>query len=65
MQRFLIYLFLQTLYMFQAVRRPSSGAHNCRYSFKYCQPMLLVAGVVDEMELMEFQLIHVRDVMSC
>jgi len=34
---------------------PSSGAHNSIHSFWYCQPMLLLAAVVDEMEL---HLIH-------
>jgi len=35
---------------------PSSGAHNCMYSFTYCQPILLLTGIMDEMEL--FHLIH-------
>jgi len=30
---------------------PSSGAHNCTYSFRYFQPILLLAVVVDEKEL--------------
>ena len=29
----------------------SSGAHNCTHSFRYCQPVLLLAGMVAEMEL--------------
>ena len=29
---------------------PSSGAHNCTYSFRYCQPLLLLAAIVDEKE---------------
>jgi len=41
--------------MFRAVPlRPSSGEHNCTLSFRYCQPILLLAGVVDAMEL-QFQ----------
>jgi hypothetical protein len=36
--------------------RPSSGAHNCIYSFRYCPPILLLAGIVEEMD--EFHLIH-------
>ena len=32
--------------------RPSSGAHNCTHSFRYSQPILLLAATVDEMELM-------------
>ena len=39
------------LYMFQAVLRPSPGAQNCTYSFRYCQPILLLAAIMDEMEL--------------
>jgi len=30
--------------------RPSSGAYNCTHSFRYCQPILLQAGIVDEMD---------------
>jgi len=30
---------------------PSWGAHNCTYSFRYCQPILLLAATVEEMEL--------------
>ena len=30
---------------------PSSGAHKCTYIFRYCQPTLLLAAIVDEMEL--------------
>jgi hypothetical protein len=51
-------LFLSSLlYMFRAIPSPSSGAHNCTYSFGYCQPVLLLAGIMDEME-MQFHLIH-------
>ena len=28
---------------FRRFLRPSSGAHNCTYSFTYCQPILLLA----------------------
>ena len=37
---------------FRRLLCPSSGAHNCTciYSFRYCQPILLLAGVVDKME---------------
>jgi len=28
---------------FRRFLRPSSGAHNCTYSFRYCQPILLLA----------------------
>ena len=30
--------------------RSSSGAHNCTYSFRYCQPILLLAATLEEME---------------
>jgi len=36
---------------FRRFLRPSSGAHNCTYSFRYCQPVLLIVASVDEMEL--------------
>ena len=40
MQRFMIYFFLQTFYIFQAVPPPIIRSKNCTYSFKYCQPLL-------------------------
>ena len=33
---------------FRRFLRPSSGAHNCTYSCRYCQPILLFAAIVDE-----------------
>jgi len=33
---------------FRRFLRPSSGAHNCTYSFRYCQPILLLAATVEE-----------------
>jgi hypothetical protein len=36
---------------FRRILRPSSGAHNCTYSFRYCQPILLLAAAMEEMEL--------------
>ena len=42
---------------FRRFLRPSSGAHNCTYSLRYCQPIMLLAAVVDEMEL--------RSISSC
>ena len=47
----LIYLFLISSTCFGRCPRPSSGAFDCIYSFWYCPPILLLAGVVDEMEL--------------
>ena len=44
-----IYFYRCSTY-FRRSLRPSSGAHNCTYSFRYCQPILLLAAVVDEME---------------
>jgi len=49
MQRCLIYLFLQTLYMFQTVSPPITRSTNCTYSFRYCQLILLHPAIVDEM----------------
>ena len=43
---------------FRRFLRPSSGAHNCTYIFRYCQPILPLAAIVDDMELHEFHLIH-------
>ena len=31
---------------FRPFLRPSSGAHNCTYSVRYCQPILLLAASV-------------------
>jgi hypothetical protein len=36
---------------FRRFLRPSSGAHNCTYNWRYCQPILLLAATVDMMEL--------------
>ena len=41
---------------FRRFLRPSSGAHNCTYGFKYCQPILLLAATVEEMALVEMEL---------
>ena len=53
MQLFFIYLFLQTLYMFQAVPPSIIRSTYCTYSFRYCQPILLLAANVEEMELIQ------------
>jgi len=45
-----IYLFLVSSTCFWRYLRPSSGARDGIYSFLYCSPMLLPAGVMDEME---------------
>jgi hypothetical protein len=37
---------------FRRFLRPSSGAHNCTCSFRYCQSILLLAVIVEEMELL-------------
>jgi len=55
MQLFFDYLFLKGSTCFSWFLHPSSGAHNCTFSFRYCQPILLQAGIMDEME---FHLIH-------
>ena len=36
---------------FRRFLRPSTRAHNCTYSFRYCQPILLLAATVDEIHL--------------
>jgi len=43
MQRCLIFYFYRRSTFFRRFLRPSSGAHNCTYSFRYCQPILLLA----------------------
>ena len=40
---------------FRRFLRPSSGAQNCTCCVRYCQPIMLLAAIVDEME---FHLIH-------
>ena len=49
----LIYFYRRST-CFRRFLRPSSGARNCTYSFRYCQPVLLLAAVVDEMGLFLF-----------
>ena len=51
------YLFLKGSTCFGLFLRPSSTAHNSTLSFRYCQPLLLQAGIVDVMEL-QFHFIH-------
>jgi len=41
----LIYLLLISSTRFGRCFHPSSGAYRCIYSFRYCPPMLLLAGV--------------------
>ena len=55
MQLFLIYFFLKRSTCFGRFLRPPSGAHNCLHSFRYCRPVLLLAGIVDDMELHEYR----------
>jgi len=43
----LAYLFLVSSTCFGRCLRPSSGALDCIYSFWYCPPILLLAGIVD------------------
>ena len=42
---------------FRRFLRPSSGARNCTYSFRYCQTKLLLDVIVNKMEL-TFRLIQ-------
>ena len=53
----LFYLFLVNSTCFGRCFRPSSGARDCIYSIWYSPPILLSAGVMDELGL-QFQLIH-------
>jgi hypothetical protein len=48
---FLFIYFYRRSACFRRFLRSSSGANNCTYSFRYCQPILLLAAIVDEMEL--------------
>jgi len=44
---FLEFIFTDALQVSGWFLRPSSGAHNCTYSFRYCQqPILLLAAVL-------------------
>jgi len=45
------YLFLKDSTCFGRFLRRSSGTHNCALSFRHCQPILLQAGIVAEMEM--------------
>jgi len=45
------YLFKKGSTCFGRFLRPSSGAHNCTLSLRYCQPILLQASIADEIEL--------------
>ena len=47
----LFYLFLSSFTCFGRCFRPSSGALDYIHNFGYCPPMLLPAGVMDEMEI--------------
>ena len=42
MQLNLVYLFLKVSTYFGQFLRPSSGAHNCTLSLRYCQPILFI-----------------------
>ena len=51
MQLFLIYLFLQTLHMFQAVPPPINQKHTTVYTASgIVKPILLLAAAMEEME---------------
>jgi len=49
-----VYLFLIGFTSFGGCFRPSSGALDCIYIFWYCPPILLPAGVMNEMELFTY-----------
>ena len=48
MQLFLIIYFYKAVHISGCFLRPSSAAHNCIFSFRCCQPILLQAGIVSE-----------------
>jgi len=50
---------------FRRFLRPSSEAHKCTYSFRYCQPILLLAATVEQMELRSKRSLKSRKVASC
>jgi len=49
MQRLWFIYFYRRSTCFRPFLRPTSGAHNCTYSFRYCQPILLLAATVEEL----------------
>jgi hypothetical protein len=57
-QLLLIYLFYRRSTCFSRLLQPSSGAHNCTYSFRHCQPILLLAVPWKKWNSMEFHLFH-------
>jgi hypothetical protein len=62
MQLLLNYLFLGCSTCFGRFLRPSSGAYNCTYSFGYCQPVLLLAGIMNGMELQAVPSLYVLNI---
>jgi hypothetical protein len=46
---FLFIYFYKRSTFFRRFLCPSSGAHNCTYSFRYCQLVLLLAATMEEM----------------
>jgi len=42
-----IYFYRRSTY-FMRFLRPSLGAHNCTYTFRYCHPILLLAATMEE-----------------
>jgi hypothetical protein len=48
-----LFIFTNVLNVSGGFLRPSSGAHNCTHSFKYCQPILVLAATVEETELFQ------------
>ena len=48
---FLFIYFYKRSICFKRFLPPSSRAHNCTYCFRYCQPILLLAATVEEIEL--------------
>jgi len=57
MQLFLIIYFQKAVYVSGVSSAHHQEQHNCTYSFRYCQPMALQAGIVDEVELTAVRLV--------
>ena len=50
---------------FRRFLRPSSRAHDCTHSFRYCQPILLLAAIMDETERRTHIAVLVDNTWSC
>jgi len=60
----LIDLFLKRSTCFRPFLRPSSGAHNWTHSFGFCQPTLLLAGIVALSQFLRWKWLKVSSISS-